>query len=324
MSLRVHISEDYEESVLDDLRARLAREVALSTGDIAPETNDYQVLVAGVPSREHLATAANLHTLIIPWSGVPKRTLALLQEFPNVAVYNLHHNAAPVAEMAMTLMLAATRWLIPVDRSMRRNDWRAREAKDICLLLEDRTCLILGYGAIGRRIARMCHGFGMKVLAVKRDAAPSQDEIAEIFPVKDLKALLPRADVVFVCVPLTPDTRGMLGADELEALPVGATVVNIARGSIIDEGALFQALVQNRIRAGLDVWYNYPDDESELVGTSPSAYPFHHLDNVVMTPHIGFKSDRTDELRVKELAVMLNELATGKSLPNRVDISREY
>ena len=116
----------------------------------------------------------------------------------------------------------------------------------------------------------------------------------------------------------------MLGREELALLPIGATIVNIARGSIINETALYEALRDNRLRAGLDVWYNYPKDDNIVTATPPSVYPFHELENVVMTPHLGHKSDLTNMLRIRELAAMLNALAEGKPLPNRVDTNSGY
>jgi phosphoglycerate dehydrogenase-like enzyme len=110
----------------------------------------------------------------------------------------------------------------------------------------------------------------------------------------------------------------------LARLPNGAIVVNVARGPIVDEAALFEDLRSGRLRAGLDVWYKYPKKEKDRTNTPPSAHPFHELDNVVMTPHMAEESDDTELLRVTDLAKMLNAAAGGEALPNRIDPDRGY
>jgi phosphoglycerate dehydrogenase-like enzyme len=136
---------------------------------------------------------------------------------------------------------------------------------------------------------------------------------------------MPRANVLFVCLPMTPQTEGLIGEKELNLLPDHSVVVNIARGAIIDEKALYDALTGPRpLRAGLDVWYAYPQDKDSRTSTPPSAYPFHELDNVVMTPHLGGHSDQTETLRITALAELLTCAAEGKPLPNRIDPDRGY
>jgi phosphoglycerate dehydrogenase-like enzyme len=128
-----------------------------------------------------------------------------------------------------------------------------------------------------------------------------------------------------VCLPHTPETTGFLGARELDLLPEHAVVVNIGRGPIVDEAALYAALREGKIHgAGLDVWYNYPPDEEARAHTPPSDYPFHELDNVVMSPHRGGGSAETDRLRMIHLARLLNAAARGEAMPNRIDLQRGY
>jgi phosphoglycerate dehydrogenase-like enzyme len=275
-----------------------------------------------------------LHTLIIPWAGLPGITRKLLIDFPEIRVHNIHHNALPTAEIAITLMLAAARKLIAIDRTFRDNDWRPMYDFDHGtigvkpshgpLLLSGKIALIFGYGAIGRQIARTCSAMGMTVNAIKRRSASKSSDTAKIYGSNDLHRLLPHTQVLFICLPLTPDTKSIIGKKELSLLPDEAIIINIARGPIIDEKALYNELLSGRIRAGLDVWYNYPREEKERTSTSPSQYPFHKLDNVVMTPHLGGHSDETENLRIKELADMLNRASQGEELPNKVDINRGY
>lgn len=195
-------------------------------------------------------------------------------------------------------------------------------------LLDGSTALVLGYGAIGRRLARACQALGMTVLATRRSATTvSHDGVAEVHPAADLPSLLPLAGVLLITLPLTPQTTGLIGSTELALLPTGAVLINVGRGAIVDEDALFQALQQGHLAAaGIDVWWRYPENKAERVHTPPSAYPFHELDNVVMSPHRAGMGgvDRLERRRYIALAEALNQAARGHPLPNRIDPARGY
>jgi phosphoglycerate dehydrogenase-like enzyme len=309
------------------LLAALKPGLWVSTGDAAPDSAGFDILVSGRPTREQVQASPNLRALVIPWAGIPAETRDLMREFPGVSVHNLHHNAAPVAELALMLLLAAAKFALRYDAALRAGDWRIRyERPGPAILLEGKTALILGYGAIGRRLARSCAALGMTVLATRRlAAAVERDEWAEVHPPSGLRELLPRADALLICLPHTPETDGLLGPAELALLPERSVLVNIGRGPIVDEAALYEALRSGRMAAaGLDVWYTYPPDEASRPDTRPSAFPFHELDNVVMSPHRGGASDETPRLRMEALAVLLNAAAAGQEIPNRVDLEAGY
>jgi phosphoglycerate dehydrogenase-like enzyme len=108
-------------------------------------------------------------------------------------------------------------------------------------------------------------------------------------------------------------------------LPPGAILVNIGRGKIVAEGALFEALRDGRLHgAGLDVWYNYPADVNGRACTLPANFPFHELDNVVMSPHRGGQTLDSDRLRMAHLAQLLNCAARGEVMPNQLALDRGY
>lgn len=312
---------------LDTLRSRLDGRVRLTTEAEDPEPGDYQILVAGRPDREHLNASAKLYALIVPWAGVPDETRQLLRAFPDISVHNLHHNAAPTAELACALLLAAAKFLVPFDRALRQNDWTPRYQPNPSPILEGKTALVLGFGAIGQRVGRFCQGLGMQVVGVRRhpDRPILPGLEAEVRPPEVLPEMLPRADALIVTLPYTSETDGLIGADQLALLPEGALLVNVGRGPIVDQGALYHALKPGRLRAaGLDVWYNYPESPEDRGSTPPADYPFHELDNVVMSPHRGGDSAESERLRMTHLAVLLNAAARGEDLPNRVDLSAGY
>jgi phosphoglycerate dehydrogenase-like enzyme len=159
---------------------------------------------------------------------------------------------------------------------------------------------------------------------VGRPPADASDETT-VAPLEALQGLLPRAHALLVCLPHTPQTTGLIGAGELALLPPDAVLVNVGRGPIVDQAALYHALRDRRLHAaGLDVWYNYPADEAARAQTPPSAYPFHELDNVVMSPHRAGRSTDTERLRMRHLAEVLNAAARGEPMPNRVDLHSGY
>jgi phosphoglycerate dehydrogenase-like enzyme len=326
MRLSVHLLRETEPAALARLRGSLDSSTKLTGGlELAP-TRDYHILVAGRPKRQHLEASPNLKSLVIPWAGLPETTRALMLEFPEIGVHNLHHNAAPTAELAITLMLAAAKFVVPMDRALRSHDWGPRYHPSPTVLLAGKTALILGYGSVGQQVARMCQGFGMTVLAVRRRTADAYHGVlAEIHPPEALHDLLARAQVLLLCLPHTQETNGLIGQKELSLLPAKAVLVNVARGAIVDEAALFRALRDGSLyAAGLDVWYEYPSDEPSRSNTPPSAYPFHTLDNVVLSPHRGGGSLETEMLRMEHLAELLNAAARGEPMPNRVDLRAGY
>ncbi|NIS81277.1 MAG: hydroxyacid dehydrogenase [Anaerolineales bacterium] len=326
MTLNVHLIREPEDEVLAYLIAHLHPELHLTFGSVPANPERVEVLIAGRPDRDLLEACQNLRALVVPFAGLPEETQQVLQDFPNLAIHNLHHNATPTAEMAAALLLAAAKFLIPMDRAMRSHDWRPRYHPNPSVLLEGKTALILGYGAIGQKVSRICQGLGMRVLAVRRSSpseAISQD--IEIQPVSALATILPLANVLIICLPLTQETKGLINARALELLPEGAILINVARGPVVDEKALYDALREGRLyAAGLDVWYQYPEDEGDRSHSHPSKYPFHELDNVVMSPHRAGGSQETKLLRMHHLADLLNRLVEGKEMPNRVDLLRGY
>ena len=325
MTLSVHLLRKLDPAPMAQLRDELNPTVRLTVGAEPPEGADYEILVAGRPSREHLTQSRDLRALIIPWAGLPPETRELMLDFPQIAVHNLHHNAVAAAEMAITLLLAAAKRIVPADRALREHDWTARYEMNSIVLLEGKTALILGQGAVGRRVTNLCRGLGMRAIGIRRHA--SQDGKVEVYPPEALHDLLPRADALVICLPLTPETEGLIGKRELALLPSQAVLVNVGRGPIVKEEALYHALRDgNLYAAGLDVWYQYPEGEDDRSRTSPSALSFENLDNVVLSPHRAGAggTGEIESRRVSELAELLNAAARQGEIPNRVDLEAGY
>jgi phosphoglycerate dehydrogenase-like enzyme len=272
-----------------------------------------------------MEASSDLRALIIPFAGLPRETRELMLDHPQINVHNLHHNAVSAAEMAVTLMLAASKCILPHDRALRRHDWRPRYQPTPAFILEGRTALVLGYGAVGQRVADACRGLGMSVSAIQRTLP--EPAAQQVYTSQALPDLLPQADVLIIALPLTDQTLGLIGQEELALLPSESVLVNVGRGPIVHEESLYDALRDGTLHAaGLDVWYNYPEDEASRSSTPPSAYPFHKLENVVMSPHRGGAagSEEIERRRMSHLATLLNAAARGDQIPNQVNIEAGY
>ena len=327
MTLRVHYPIDPETEALEILRSNLDPGIQLFVGEDLPPRPDFQVLVNGTPGREHLAASPQLRSLVIPYAGFPESTRTLLADFPHLSIYNLHHNAAPTSEMAIALLLAAAKFLLPIDRKFREHNWVPRYEDNPALLLEGKTALVLGFGHIGQRVGLICQALGMGVIGVRRDhkAHLIPGLQAEVHPVDRLDQLLPRTHVLIVTLPITDQTAGLIGGEQLAGMVPSGILVNVGRGRVVDQAALYQALTDGTLRAaGIDVWYNYPDSPEKRDSTPPSDHPFHELDNIVMSPHRGGGSRDTERLRMQHLAGLLNALHAGRPTQNQVDLSAGY
>ncbi len=321
---RVHITQTPSKENLELLEKRLDPRITLTFGSKVPIPGDYQILVDGRPTPELLGGSPYLRFLFIPWAGLSTDTRKELREYPEVEVYNLHHNAAPTAEMAMTLLLAVAKQLIPQHQALKANDWRPRYQREQTMFLRGKNALILGYGAIGQELGKLLTAIGLKVTAIRRSLEIGEGPI-DVHSPEDLPILLPKTDILMITLPLTDATEGMVGVRELALLPRGAILVNVGRGPVVDQSALYNALKEGHLLgAGLDVWYNYPADEDSRSHTPPSDYPFHELDNVVMSPHRSGGTAETESLRMAHVADLLNAAARGEPIPNAVDLEMGY
>jgi len=326
MTLHVHMLQTYSESSEKVLRDLLEPSIRLTQGSDVVEPESVSIVVGGFPSEANLDACPNLKAVIVPFAGVPAETQDLLRARPNVDLHSLHFNFVPTAEMAITLLMAAEKLVVPLDRDLRKNDWTNRYVATAAGILDGKTALILGYGQIGKRIAMSCHGLGMKCIGVRRSVeSVHMENGVPVYPVSALHTLLPRTDALMMALPGTPHTDGMIGAAEIALLPAHAIIVNVGRGPTIDEEALYAALKENRIRAaGLDVWWSYPKGEADRTTTPPSRFPYHELDNVVMSPHRGGWLSEAESNRSRALAELLNAAARGEVMPSKVDKELGY
>lgn len=288
----------------------------------AEELRDWPaVLVAGDPS-ESLLDGAALTRVVVPYAGVGSKLRQRALQRPHIRVHNSHYNGAMVAQHALALLLACSNRIVSADRAMRRGDWRTdTDERDLGVQLAGGVALLLGYGAIGQALRPLLEALGMEVRAYRR--RPQADAGIRQYGQDQLPAALTEADAVIVSLPATPATEGLLGAAELALLKPTALLVNVGRGKVIDEAALYAALARGAfMAAGIDVWYRYPKDRS-AERLFPSAHPFQELDNVVMSPHRGNDVRDWQLAAARDVLLTLSELAAGRER-NLVDLSAGY
>ena len=215
------------------------------------------------------------------------------------------------AVLAWSLILASARQVVAADKWLRAGHWQAWKfdqwlGRDV----HHATLSILGMGRIGQAVARRAAGFAMRVLYHNRSRLPVQVERDCTATWVDKETLLAEADFLVPVLPYSPAVHHIIAAPELARLKPSAHVINIARGGVIDDAALIEALQARRIAgAGLDVYENEPALDPRFL----------HLDNVVLTPHIGSASAATRMSMAMLAADNLIAALSGEAVPNRVD-----
>jgi phosphoglycerate dehydrogenase-like enzyme len=184
--------------------------------------------------------------------------------------------------------------------------------------ISGQTIGILGYGSIGRAVALRAKAMGMRVMALRRTpgTAPPDPSVDEMLPQHRKLELIAGCDYLVVTAPLTPETFGMIGPDEFEAMKPGAVVINVGRGPVVDETSLIRALLEEKIRgAALDVFNTEP---------LPKDHPFYRMENVLLSPHCADHTPRWLRSAMGLFADNLGRFRRGEPLQNVVDKKRGY
>jgi glycerate dehydrogenase len=253
---------------------------------------------------DHLSRAEDLKLVCIAATGTNNIDLEAAAR-NNIAVCNVDGYATPsVVQHVFTLLLVLTTRFNEYTSAVKQGDWS--RSNFFCLLdypireLAGKTIGIVGYGHLGRAVASIAEAFGMKVLLAKRNIEDTRpDRVA-------LHDLLPQVDVLSLHCPLTEETRGLIGADELSLMKKDAVLINTARGGLVDEDALLDALKTQEIGgAGLDVLEKEPP---------PVGYPLlkDELPNLIVTPHTAWASQESRQRLIDEIALNIAAFKAGK------------
>jgi len=260
--------------------------------------------------------APRLRLLQLPGAGTDD--IAFESVPAQAVVCNVYEHEIGIAEYILSAML---QWVIGIprmDAALRRGQWYGSHFSGPRHdELYRKTVGIIGYGRIGREVARRAHAFGMNVLACSRTPRSAEEFVERVDGMDRLPALLRQSDFVVLALPLDRSTTGVIGTQQLAKMKAGAVIINVARGALIDERALFEACRDKRIGgAVIDTWFKYPAPW-DAVGES-SNLPFRELENVIMTPHASAWTEGLRPRRSKVIAGNLDRLVRGEPLVNVV------
>ena len=263
-----------------------------------------------------MPAASKLKMLHLPGAGTDD--IAFDAVPVQAAVCNVFEHEIGIAEYVLSAML---QWVIGIphmDAALRRGEWYGSH---LCGPrhgeLFGQALGIVGYGRIGREVAARARAFGMKVLACSRTPKPGDGLVERVEPMEKLDALLAQSDFVLLALPLDPSTAGLVSRERLEKMKPDSFIINVARGPLIDEKALYEACRDRRIGgAAIDTWYRYPAQGETRC--DPSSLPFRDLDNVIMTPHGSGWTEGLRPRRCRAIAQNMDRLARGEPLLNVV------
>jgi len=279
-----------------------------TAGALAQRLPEADVLVvSGLWNNALAGSARKLQFIQSISAGTDQYDKALLRERAIRLASAAGVNAEAVAEHAMALMLALARRLPEARDNQNAKRWRgmigeigAREDQ-----LTGKTLLIVGMGRIGGRLARLAKAFDMRVIATKRDPSTGAAGADAVYSNDRLHELLGQADVVALTYPLTPDTENLIDGAALAAMKPTAQLINVARGRVVDEPALIEALQQRRIAAaGLDVTREEP---------LPASSPLWTMPQVLITPHTAGETQRYEDAVIDILLENLERLWRGEA-----------
>ncbi|WP_163795315.1 2-hydroxyacid dehydrogenase [Mycolicibacterium sediminis] len=284
------------------------------------DLRDAEVYVGGRFTAEMAAVAEKLRLVHVAGAGTDRVDFAALPD--GVLVANTFHHERSIAEYVLAASTMLRRDFLAQDRALRREVW-ATAVYDAAIpqptTLRDSRIGFVGFGHIGQCAWELFRAVGSSGAAVtgsgRLDAeAHGLDWAGDV---SSLDVLLAQSDVVVVSAPLTPETTGMIGAAQLRALGPDGVLVNVGRGPLVDQRALYEALLNGGIKAAaIDVWYRYPSGPGAT--TAPADMPFAELANVLMTPHSSGITTDTFRGRVDDVAANVGRLARGEPLRNVV------
>ncbi len=276
--------------------------------------------------------APNLKWIQFHSAGIDRHINAPILQQPGVVATTLSGAHAPqMGEYVLMMMLALGHKLPDMLALKGKADWpRDRHQRLLPTELRSQTVGIVGYGSIGREVTRLLQPFGVTVLAAKWNAMQPQDTgyIQEgfgdpagdfprrIYPFQALKSMIAECDFLVIAVPLTPETDGLIGADELAVMKPSVFLIDVSRGCVIDHIALIRALKDKKIAgAALDVFPEEPLSKDS---------PLWKFPNVIISPHMAGVSPHYDQRAVALFTENLRRFLAGETLHNQVEVERRY
>jgi phosphoglycerate dehydrogenase-like enzyme len=285
----------------------------LSTSAAVDAFTQADVLI-GIRLQAQMPRLHRLQLYHAPAAGTDAIEPALLPA--SCSLCNCFGHEQAIAEYVFAALLSRHVPLAQADADLRRQRWTYWAGAPGALRTElgSQTLGVIGLGHIGRTIAARARAFGMRVHGCNRSAGQA-DCVDQFWALSELEAFMASVDAVVVTLPLLPDTRSLVGARALAAIAPHAVLINVGRGPVVDEQALYDALKGKRLGgAVIDTWYQYPG--AGQTTAAPSSLDFASLDHVLMTPHMSGWTHGTVQRRRQTLADNVCRLAEGRPLLN--------
>ena len=283
------------------------------------ELPDTDIFVGYSLRAEQLKAASKLKWIHSTAAGVAQLMYAELRDSGILVTNPSGIFSVPMAEHTMGLLLALARNFPDSVRHQDHAHWSQQELWDKPQHLTEingKVLLIVGYGSIGREVAKRARAFEMRVWGVTRSGEGDRTHAEKIFAAAKLREALPEADYVLIAAPETAETRHLMGATEIAKMKRGARLINVGRGSLLDEAALLRALESGALGgAAIDVAKLEP---------LPAESPLWKAPNLLITPHTSGVSDRLWDRQAGVLLELLERWFDGRELFNRVDFARGY
>lgn len=335
--IEVLITLPFEEDMVSRLREISPRlhfrvsKAAQATDIHADEWQKVEILYTHhvLPALEQ---APNLRWIQFHWAGIDHILHEPILKKSDLVATTLSGAAVPqMSEYVLMMLLAFGHRLPDLIKTQEKSEWpQDRWKRFRPQELNKSTVGIIGYGSIGREIARLLNAFGAMVLATKRDVMHPEDSgytpegrgdpkgeyVRRLYPAQAIRSMIKECDFVVVTVPLTDDTRDLIGAEEIAAFKPTACLIDISRGGVVNHQALIAALRERKIGgAALDVFPQEP---------LPPDSPLWKLPNVIITPHISGNTRHYDERAIALFAENLTRYLSGLPLYNQFDLQRGY
>ena len=257
---------------------------------------------------EAIATAKGLKVIARAGVGLDNVDIAAATSAGVMVVNAPTSNIVSAAELAISLLLASARFIAPAHAALRSGKWA--RSKYTGAELFEKTLGIVGFGRIGQLVAHRMQAFGMNVIAYDPYLQPARAAQLDVKLV-DLDELLRTADFITIHLPKTKETANLIGVEALKKVKPAVRIINAARGGVLDESALYDAIVEGRVAgAGLDVYVSEPCTDS----------PLFTLDNVIATPHLGASTDEAQERAGIAVAVSVRKALAGELVPDAVNV----
>ena len=313
--MKVLVADSINEKGIENLRevAEVVVDTSITPEELANTIHEYDGII--VRSRTKLTAdiikkADNMTIIARAGVGVDLGGRRIIKKKSIMVVNSPESTSVTVAEHTMGLILSMARKISIADKSVKEGKWEKKNFMGV--ELRNKTLGVIGMGRIGSQVVNRCKAFGMDAMAYDPYLP---EEVAKQMGVDltDLDTVLKNSDFITIHVPLTPETKHSISAEQFEIMKDGAYIVNCARGGIIDEEALYDALVNNKIGgAALDVYEEEPPKDSKLF----------ELDNIVLTPHIAASTKEAQRDAAIIVADEIIDLAKGKNPRNVLNMPR--